>query len=97
MTQVFFIPGSSSERRPLVFTGEEPSLDVADTACPHCSQPLSVVGDKLEATEVGDREWHSPAHCAACSRPVGTIIVQPVTFFGIEEDRAVLYGRPRVY
>tara|TARA_R110002126_G_scaffold81426_1_gene200670 strand:- start:6552 stop:6833 length:282 start_codon:yes stop_codon:yes gene_type:complete len=37
------------------------------------------------------------ANCAQCGEHLGEMTVTVSTIFGIEEDRRVLQGRPRVY
>lgn len=65
-------------------------------ACPLCkASPLEIAGSGKHA--VNDRHYEARGHCLACMGHVGTILADPGTLFGIEEDNAVLCGRPRVY
>lgn len=45
----------------------------------------------------GHDTYTSNASCFDCDAPVGRLVVTVDTIFGIEEDEAVLHGRPRVY
>ena len=42
-------------------------------------------------------EYEARAACGHCGGGCGKVIVRVRTLFGLEEDRAVLEGRPRVY
>lgn len=48
-------------------------------------------------TEDGYDTITGRAECARCRSKVGVLTVKVVTLFGLEEDRRVLHGRPRVY
>jgi hypothetical protein len=62
--------------------------------CPACRKPLRLAGrNPVE----GERTVESAAYCAACDAPLGRLVVELATLFGLEEDRAVLNGRCRVY
>ena len=42
--------------------------------------------------------YESDARCVACQQSIGKLVATVSTIFGIEEDeRVILYGRPRVY
>lgn len=71
-------------------------------ACPHGCEDISETGSGLYAGASGtvtetERGMTGQAICVGCRKPVGTILVAYDTIFGIEEDRRVLHGRPRVY
>jgi len=65
--------------------------------CPRCKSeaPLRVVGRNNHI--VDDRAWEADGVAVCCGGELGRIRYEPDTIFGIEEDRAVLNGRPRVY
>ncbi len=65
-----------------------------NATCPRCSEPLRVFGGE---TAHDHDTYSAPAHCLACRNAIGTIRVRVSTLFGIDEDDAVLNGRPRVY
>lgn len=75
----------------------EPLGDVGavDGACPHCQAPLRIQGERkfIESHDT----YASRSHCVACKAFVGICRAQVNTIFGLAEDEAVLYGRPRVY
>lgn len=73
-----------------------PEIEVAhaDGVTCECGEPLRVVGRNRTH---GHDTHYADAHCAVCLRMVGRIEARVDTIFGIEEDRAVLHGRPRVY
>lgn len=45
----------------------------------------------------GHDTYEADASCGSCGKRVGILRVKVSTIFGIEEDEAVLNGRPRVY
>lgn len=59
----------------------------------HEAGPLHVYSD--EKTE-RERTYEGRALCGRCRRPVGLLVVQTNTLFGLEEDRAVV-ARCRAY
>jgi hypothetical protein len=64
-----------------------------DATCA-CGEPLKVHG----ANTTTDHDTiTAPARCICCGAHVGTLTVTLDTLFGVEEDRAVLMGRCRVY
>ncbi len=65
-------------------------------ACPDCgAAPLKIRGRGIEMR--GHDFEEAPAFCLCCGSDAGRVRVTYSTIFGIEEDRAVLSGRPRVY
>ena len=58
-------------------------------------------GDEISVyggTTHNDHDTHyAKCYCRVCGESVGQIQVKVKTLFGIDEDRAVLQGRPRVY
>jgi hypothetical protein len=69
---------------------------LVDVACPSCAYaaPLKVRG----ASSTHDHDTHRASAIAlCCDATIGTMEVKVDTLFGIEEDRAVLNGRCRVY
>ncbi len=63
--------------------------------CPKCNTNAVRSG----AREIESRDtYRADAHCAGCRRPSGVLRCKTDTFFGLEEDEAVLlWGRARVY
>lgn len=64
--------------------------------CPRCEKPLRLAGVVNGMVTTHDTIT-SDAGCVECRAVLGTITVHTDPIFGIEEDRAVLEGRPRVY
>lgn len=76
--------------------GSERWIDV-DGACPTCERgELRVIGD-VKRQAIGHDTVTAPALALCCGREIGTVRVEFNTIFGLEEDHAVLHGRPRVY
>jgi hypothetical protein len=68
-----------------------------DGACPSCrGGEFRVIGD-VRRQNVGHDTVTAPALSLCCGQEVGVVRVEFATIFGLEEDRAVLHGRPRVY
>jgi hypothetical protein len=71
-----------------------------DGACPACGVStdgvFSCIGKADEQTKEHDRIL-APALALCCKKHVGMVVVVFSTIFGLEEDDAVLHGRPRVY
>lgn len=65
--------------------------------CPSCNtEPCDVRGTGI--TNHDYDTYYAPAKALCCDQPIGTIELKVDTFFGIEEDEAVLvHGRCRVY
>jgi hypothetical protein len=63
--------------------------------------PCSGCGSKAIAGGAPSIESHdtyrAQAACVGCKAACGVLRVQLSTLFGLEEDEAVLHGRPRVY
>lgn len=57
--------------------------------------PWKVAGASEHA--IDDRTIEAKGVCLGCRFGVGKLVVHVNTIFGLEEDRAVLRGRPRVY
>lgn len=72
---------------------------LAQGACPDCGASdegeFTVAGGIVRYTD--DREQIADAVCLDCNSHIGALRVQFDTLFGVEEDRRVLLGRPRVY
>lgn len=69
---------------------------VVEIDCPNCGEegPIKVAG----TTQVEEgRQIKSQAQARCCGRPVGELVLTEDSLWGIEEDRAVLEGRARVY
>jgi len=68
----------------------------AHGACPACG---ITEGWKVRGGDpTNDHDtFHAVAYCTSCGEPVGKLAVRVSTIFGIDEDRAVLCGRARVY
>jgi hypothetical protein len=66
-------------------------------ACPSCgAAPCEVQGTGI--THHNYDTYFAPAVARCCGNGIGTIEAKVDTFFGIEEDEAVLrHGRARVY
>lgn len=65
--------------------------------CPACGDsPLKVAGEAGATTESFD-VIAGGAVCLRCRSRIGEIRAKLSTLFGVEEDRAVLSGRFRVY
>lgn len=62
--------------------------------CPHCAKPLRATGRNRRREH--DR-YTADAACVECNALVGRLVVKVPTLFGLDEDDAVLNGRPRVY
>ena len=60
-----------------------------------CGDTVRAMGRNMRV--VGDRRYESDAVSQCCETPLGTLVVEPATLFGIAEDEAVLHGRCRVY
>lgn len=72
------------------------STGIAFGECPSCkASPFRVQGCGVE--RVDDRTVRAGGRCVDCGEAVGWIYHEPDTLFGVEEDQAVLHGRPRVY
>jgi hypothetical protein len=67
-------------------------------SCPRCNdKPLRVAGFKgVEVAEANGCRYVA-CGCYTCGKHVGTLKVEVSSLFGEEEDRAVLFGRQRVY
>jgi hypothetical protein len=65
--------------------------------CPGCGEELLVVRGTGRHIAADDRAYESDAIALCCELHVGTIRAEVDTIFGVREDEAVLYGRPRVY
>lgn len=69
---------------------------VATGACPKCKvEPFAIAGTG-KSIESHDT-YAADGVCLKCREKVGVIRATLSTLFGLEEDEAVLYGRPRVY
>ncbi|MGK3981196.1 hypothetical protein WMF38_56895 [Sorangium sp. So ce118] len=76
--------------------GSERWIDV-DGQCPSCkADEFRVIGD-IARQKIGHDTVTAPALALCCGSEVGAVHVELNTIFGLEEDRAVLNGRPRVY
>lgn len=70
---------------------------VPNTECPHqCGDPAPVAVQGRNPVE-GHDTVESVAFTTCCNKIAGVLRVRVKTLFGIEEDRAVLSGRWRVY
>lgn len=88
------LPSGDSLEVPTPLPGADHA--VAPGACPGCGvTPWRVrgTGRRIESRDT----YAADAESACCGAPVGTLRAQVVTIFGLEEDRAVLEGRARVY
>lgn len=65
--------------------------------CPVCgAEPGEVAG--IRGTQSHDHDtYRAEAATICCDTRLGTIEMRVSTVFGIDEDEAVLNGRPRVY
>lgn len=71
---------------------------VCEGKCPCCdTQRFEIKGDTKSKVQVNDLVFVCVAYCTNCQKPVGTLKVEMETLFGLDEDRKVLQGRPRVY
>lgn len=76
--------------------GDRPHLEL-DMACPRCAAPAPLrVAGKGRHIESHDT-YAADGFALCCRAPIGTIRTVVETLFGLEEDEAVLEGRPRVY
>lgn len=84
------------DRRDVHPLTENPAIGVADGACPGCgSTPFLVQGGNLR---IDDREtYKADGRSRCCGDLVGYLFCATDTVFGLEEDRAVLQARARVY
>jgi hypothetical protein len=65
-------------------------------ACPKCgTSPVRAVGQGI--VETTHDTYVARAISLCCREPLGDMRTTVDTIFGIEEDEAVLNGRPRVY
>ena len=64
--------------------------------CAACQTEGPSVARTGPATLVGDRSHVASAKLGCCERK-GTLVLWHDTLFGLDEDSAVLDGRPRVY
>jgi hypothetical protein len=75
-----------------------PGARCANADCSGGEDGLPLVIAGVRGTE---KESHSEvefeAACVRCGKTVGRIVVTFDTIFGLREDHAVLFGRPRVY
>lgn len=94
--KVSVIIGESEFHATIPFDGAD-HVVVDGMACPACANPapLKVRGGGIESRDHDSETAIATALC--CGAPVGQLWVTFSTVFGIEEDRAVLNGRPRVY
>ncbi len=69
---------------------------VTVSSCPGCGQESAEIRGH-GVTHHDHDTFFARASCLACDAHVGTLRATVSTIFGIEEDRAVLGGRPRVY
>lgn len=60
-----------------------------------CGETLRARG--VDCHTVDDRRYEARALAVCCGVEVGTIVAEPSTIFGIEEDRRVMNARCRVY
>lgn len=70
--------------------------------CPHGCAPLDAAHpDVIAVSGVKPRHDHATYYATAialcCRKGIGSLEVRTDTLFGIDEDNAVLRGRPRVY
>ena len=64
--------------------------------CPSCKATGAEV--RGQGIERHDHDtYYAQALCLSCGERIGTLETTVSTIFGIEEDRAVLQGRARVY
>lgn len=65
-------------------------------SCPACgAKPFKAQGNGRR--ERDDRDIVADGFCVDCGKPVGLIVVETNTLFGLKEDRRVLQGRIRIY
>lgn len=90
------IEGTKHDAQPPYADAPCVELDGAQV-CIRCgSKPLRVSGFK-NCEEMTSEALHAACGCKECGKHVGTIKVEHQSLFGEDEDRAVLFGRPRVY
>ena len=73
--------------------------------CPCCGWTDDCKEGQEKSFAIWSRKSHTGSHtvtgtarCAKCAEEVGgELVVELDTIFGLDEDRAVLNGRPRVY
>lgn len=64
-------------------------------SCPVCKRALHVRG---AGKRIASRDtYEADGFCASCGAPLGTIVAQVSTIFGLEEDERVLAGPWKVY
>lgn len=64
--------------------------------CPACkASPARVGGAGITGND--HDHYFADGRCMVCDAPIGIIETKISTIFGIDEDEAVLEGRPRVY
>lgn len=80
-------------RRPVLATTATHA--VVEGACPHCkATPFRARGNGMQR---GHDTYTADATCVDCGKFVGRLVVTMNTLFGLDEDEAMLNGRPRVY
>lgn len=77
-------------------TGAKVLLMDEPGAC-RCKVPVHVVGVGKLVPGESEREVTAEARCWECNRPLGQLVLEMETLFGVREDIAVLEGRPRAY
>lgn len=88
----------ASEEIPLRLPYDGSEYVVADGKRCECGgDPLTVCGARGTDREDDRGMIEAAAICARCRGILGTIRIEIQTLFGLEEDRRVLNGRPRVY
>lgn len=86
---------TDSGRRAITETTEHYAF--VEGACPACgAEPLRVRGHGRRIS-TDDRAYEANGVALCCDTFVGTIRADVSTIFGLHEDEAMLYGRPRVY
>lgn len=100
-----YLPGAIPMREP--YDGSSYVVPVDDAArCPNpacvASRDHGPVRAEFQVsggtpTEVEDRRVEARAACRSCGFGIGKLVVYANTIFGLEEDRRVTGGRPRVY
>ncbi len=76
------------------FAGADHAL--VDAACPICKTPAPLKVRGVSPSHDHDT-WSADAMAVCCGARIGQLQAKVSTIFGIDEDRAVLNGRPRVY
>lgn len=71
------------------------SVDVPNTKCPDCHEPLVVSGGNKRVGAFDT--YHSDAVCTKCNKHVGTLKLKVDTLFGIEEDQRVFSMGIKIY